>query len=146
MKPGCTAGYIEGMSRLPIDFIPDGYDVHVVYTAQTRPAALALFAAFLAYVESDGIPHQRAIDFAEPVGPWPTPMWQILLRNPDPVALERDLGRCVAWMMINRGALSVMIHPNTARDGDFGGGHADHSRYHLWMGAPLDLKLSIFEG
>jgi len=131
-------------SRLPGDWIPDGYDVHVVYTDADRSAAHALYQRFIAYLDAEKIPYVRPILFEDPVGPWPTSMWQILLRNPDAVAIERDLGRCVAWMMINRGALSVMIHPNTERDGEFGGGHADHSQYMLWMGSPQVLKLQIF--
>ena len=131
-------------SRDPGAWIPDGYDVHVVYTDDDAAAAHDLYRAFMAYLDAEGIPCVRPIQFPDPVGPWPTSMWQILLRNPDPAAIERDLGRCVAWMMINRGGLSVMIHPNTTRDGEFGGGHADHSQYMLWMGAPQVLKLQIF--
>ena len=131
-------------SRHPSDWIPDGYDVHVVYTDAERAAAHELYQRFIAYLDAEDIPYVRPILFEDPVGPWPTSMWQILLRNEDSVAIERDLGRCVAWMMINRGALSVMIHPNTTRDEEFGGGHADHSQYMLWMGSPQRLKLKIF--
>ena len=133
------------MQRLPGDWIPDGYDVHVVYTEPQKRSAHELFERFCAYVVAEDIPHLRAMIFESPVGPWPTPMWQVLLRNDDPAGIERDLGRCVAWMMINRGELSVMIHPNTARDETFGGGLADHSEHLLWMGAPMVLKTSIFD-
>ena len=132
------------MQRLPGEWIEHGYDVHVVYTQAQRDVAHALYHRFLAYVTDEGIPFDRPIIFEDPVGPWPTSMWQILLRNTDTTAIERDLGRCVGWMMINRGTLSVMIHPNTTPDGEFGGGRADHSRYMLWMGEPQELKLSIF--
>lgn len=132
------------MERDPRQWIVDGYDVHLIYTDDRKAEAIALFERFMAYVEAERIPYLRPIVFEQPVGPWPTPMWQLLLRNQDPVALERDLGRCVAWMMLNRGGFSVMIHPNTRRDEGFGGGLRDHSRHMLWMGPSLPLKLDIF--
>jgi aromatic ring-cleaving dioxygenase len=132
------------MQRLPSDWIQDGYDVHVVYTAPHRDEAHALHRAFLAYLDAEGIPYTRPSIFEDPVGPWPTSMWQVLLKNTDPAAIERDLGRCVAWMMLNRGGLSVMIHPNTIADAAFGGHLADHSASMLWMGEPQVLKLDIF--
>ena len=131
-------------SRSPRDWILEGYDVHVVYTDAERETAHALYRRFIAYLDAEEIPYVRPIIFDEPVGPWPTGMWQVLLKNQDLAAVEHDLGRCVAWMMLNRGDLSVMIHPNTLRDGDFGGGHADHSRHMLWMGPPQVLRLQIF--
>ncbi|MFT5679228.1 MAG: aromatic ring-cleaving dioxygenase [Myxococcota bacterium] len=132
------------MQRLPSDWIQDGYDIHVVYTPPHQAGAHALHHAFLAFLTAQGIPYDRPIIFEDPVGPWPTSMWQVLLKNPDPAAIERDLGRCVAWMMINRGGLSVMIHPNTTAESGFGGHLADHRDYRLWMGEPQVLKLDIF--
>jgi aromatic ring-cleaving dioxygenase len=130
--------------RLPDDWITSGYDIHVVYTPTRQHEARALRQRFLSWLADEGIPFQRPIDFPEPVGPWPTAMWQVLLKNPDPTAITHDLGRCVAWLMINRGALSVMIHPNTTPDGEFGGHLADHSEHRLWMGEPQELRLEIF--
>ena len=131
--------------RRPDDWIEGGYDLHVVYTDDGRAAAHALYHRFLAYLDAQGIPYTRPIIFEDPVGPWPTSMWQVLLRREDRAAVERDLGCSVAWMMINRGDLSVMIHPNTRREPGFGGGWRDHSENRLWMGPPQALKLSIFD-
>lgn len=126
--------------RNPRSWLLRGYDVHVTFLPHQQDAARVLMDAFLAYVDRCGIPYERPILFADPVGPWTTPMWQILLRREnDPGALAQDLGECVGWLMANRDGLSVMIHPNSI-DGDL----ADHEQNATWMGEPTPLKLSIF--
>ncbi len=133
--------------RLPADWIVEGYDVHVVFSSSQEAEAVALFTAFSEYVAAEQIPHQRALIFKAPVGPWPTPMWQILLRRlGSRDDLERDLGKCIAWMMLNRGELSAMFHPNTRTAEDFGGGLRDHRDYSLWLGPAQQLRLGIFGG
>lgn len=117
-----------------------GYDVHVTFLPHQQAHAQAVMDAFLAYADACGIPYERPILFAEPVGPWTTPMWQVLLRREGaPSALAADLGRSLGWLMANRSGLSVMIHPNSA-DGDY----TDHAQNATWMGEPTPLKLDIF--
>jgi aromatic ring-cleaving dioxygenase len=129
----------------PKKCINEGYDVHVVFQTTQLDQARELFEDFLAYVDAEQIPHQRAIIFERPVGPWPTPMWQILLRGETATRdLERDLGKCLAWLMINRRGFSVMVHPNTLTVGEFGGGYMDHKEYATWIGPSMELKLDIF--
>jgi len=41
----------------------------------------------------------------------------------------------VPWLMLNREGLDVLIHPLTDDSVD------DHSRYALWLGTPVPLKL-----
>lgn len=130
--------------RVPNDHISDGFDVHVVFQEEQVDIADALFVAFQEFLKQEQVPHQRAILFSTPVGPWPTPMWQVLLRNPDPNALHRDLGTCAAWLMLNRGPLSVMVHANTKRLAEVGGEREDHTQNLFWMGPPLALKLDGF--
>ena len=138
--PGSTRAY------LPKEVIVDGYDVHVVFCSAREPEAAVFFNEFMDFVKDQCIVHDRAVIFTEPVGPWPGPMWQVLLRNTASFAdLERDLGKCLAWLMINRGDFSVMVHPNTERHGPFGGAYRDHTDYSLWLGRPLELRLDIFK-
>lgn len=124
----------------------EGADIHVVFESDQAAQARALFDRFLEFIHGQEITHERALIFERPVGPWPTPMWQVLF----PVAgdyprMERELARCVMWLALNRGSLSVMVHPQTRTGEGFGGGFRDHSQYHFWMGTPQSLKLSIFK-
>ena len=41
----------------------------------------------------------------------------------------------VPWLMLNRQGLDILIHPLTDDSVD------DHSRYALWLGTPVSLKL-----
>jgi len=62
-----------------------------------------------------------------PVGPHSAPMYQ--------VALATDtFSGLVSWLMLNRGELSVLVHPNTGRALD------DHLVHALWLGTPLPIR------
>jgi aromatic ring-cleaving dioxygenase len=40
------------------------------------------------------------------------------------------------WLMLNRQDLDVLVHPLTDNSYD------DHSRYAMWLGSPMPLKLN----
>jgi DOPA 4,5-dioxygenase len=42
----------------------------------------------------------------------------------------------VPWLMLNRQGLDVLVHPLTDDSYD------DHSRYAVWLGTPVPLKLN----
>ena len=64
----------------------------------------------------------------EPVGPHPQPMYQ--------VSFQPELfGDFMPWLMLNRGPLSILVHPNTEAS------VLDHTKHALWMGKPLKLCL-----
>ena len=48
-----------------------------------------------------------------------------------------QFGAFVAWLVINRGPLSVLLHPNT--DDPF----RDHTQRSTWLGEKVPLDLSI---
>ena len=116
-----------------------GYDIHVVFEARQEPQACELFEQFRAHLVATEIPYDRDIVFSEPVGPWPTPMWQVLL--PQSERVDHDLGICISWLMLNRGPFSVMVHPNTVKRDGSSASYEDHSAHMLWLGPSLDLRL-----
>lgn len=135
------------LTLLPRDLIDQGFDIHLVFDEAQAPEAKQLFEAFKNFIEEREIPYQRGMIFEKPVGPWPTPMWQVLLRPESSFGqLESHLGACLAWMMINRGPFSVMIHPNSDERSEQGGALRDHRDHCLWLGRAQSLKLSIFGG
>ena len=102
-----------------------GYHAHIYYAPETRWAAETLrrgigerFAARL------GSWHDQ------PVGPHSVAMYQIAF------AVE-EFPRLVPWLMLNRGELSVLVHPMT------GDALTDHTRFALWLGPPLPLRLEV---
>lgn len=44
-------------------------------------------------------------------------------------------GEVVPWLMLNRGGLSVLVHPET------GDARADHTAHALWLGTVLPIDL-----
>ena len=49
--------------------------------------------------------------------------------------LAAEFPRIVPWLMLNRGGLSVLVHPQTEDAYD------DHTIHALWLGAPLPLRV-----
>ena len=131
------------MIRNPTIAVTNGYDIHVTFVKKQRKKAHLLSAQFIEFLQEKSIPYSKHKIFDAPVGPWGTPMWQVIL--PQSRRMHQDLGECIAWLMLNRGNLSVMIHPNTQREGGLGGGYEDHSQNMLWMGEATALRLNIFK-
>jgi len=100
-----------------------GYHAHIYYDAETRPIAERLREAI---GNRFGVELGRWRD--EPVGPHPVPMYQAAF----PAA---EFPRIVPWLMLNRGGLSVLVHPETEDAYD------DHTIHALWLGAPLPLRV-----
>ena len=99
------------------------YHAHVYYDAATRPVAERLREAIGNRFDTElGRWHD------EPVGPHPVSMYQVAF----PVS---EFPRLVPWLMLNRGGLSVLVHPQTEDAYD------DHTIHALWLGAPLPLRV-----
>ena len=128
--------------RSPKESITGGYDIHLVFRENQRGEAERLFRSCLYFLDDHGIEYRNHRVFPEPVGPWPTGMWQFEL--PSSSHSFYDLGMCISWFMLNRKGFSVMIHPNTNTEDGKGGALEDHEQNHLWLGAPIELHLSIF--
>ncbi|KAI8938262.1 hypothetical protein NX059_005921 [Plenodomus lindquistii] len=86
----------------------------------------------------------------KPIGPHPVAMFEVNVFTPgtsgrvfSPMSLAdlmaEQFGAFIPWLVINRGPLSALIHPNTDDE------ERDHTQRATWMGAPLPLNLKIFK-
>lgn len=77
------------------------------------------------------------------IGPHPFAMFEVNLFTPP------QFGAFVAWLVIWRGELSVLVHPNTTVDVDAGGLLSEaelrnHTQRAMWMGEKVPLDVSAF--
>jgi len=102
-----------------------GYHAHVYYDDASRETA----AQIRQQVEAAfAVEMGRWRD--EPVGPHPQAMYQVKFA-------PGEFQRIVPWLMLNRGGLTVLVHPDT------GDAYADHSESALWLGDKLKLRLDV---
>jgi aromatic ring-cleaving dioxygenase len=102
-----------------------GYHAHVYYDSESRAAATRLREAVGARFDVRlGSWHDV------PVGPHPVAMYQLAFA-------VAEFPRLVPWIMLNRGDLSILVHPLTGDD------YEDHSRHALWLGQPVALRLEV---
>ena len=100
-----------------------GYHAHIYYNAATRPVAERLREAIGNRFEAElGRWHDA------PVGPHPAPMYQVAFP-------AGEFPRLVPWLMLNRGGLDVLVHPQTDDAYD------DHTSHALWLGTKLPLRV-----
>ena len=103
-----------------------GYHAHIYYDEPSRQTAARLREAI---EQSFTVVMGRWRD--EPVGPHPQSMYQVKFE-------AGEFARIVPWLMLNRGGLSVLVHPNTGDD------YQDHAFNALWLGDRLTLRLDVF--
>ncbi|GAB4238584.1 MAG: DOPA 4,5-dioxygenase family protein [Kiloniellaceae bacterium] len=100
-----------------------GYHAHVYYDADTKPAAEALRAAIEERFDVRlGRWHDR------PVGPHPQWSYQIAFA-------PKVLAELLPWLALNRGDLTVFVHPETGDD------IPDHRDHAIWLGEKAELNL-----
>jgi DOPA 4,5-dioxygenase len=105
------------------------YHAHVYYDpASTRDAAARLRDAIAAAFPQALLGRWHDV----PVGPHPIAMYQVAFA-------VADFARLVPWLMLNRGALAVLVHPNTGDE------YSDHAHHALWLGAMLPLRLDVLK-
>jgi aromatic ring-cleaving dioxygenase len=101
----------------------DGYHAHVYFDADTRPRAARLREEIAAAL---GVEVRELSD--QPRGPHPVPQFRFTFTT-------AQFESIVPWLMLNRQGLDVLVHPLTDNSYD------DHSRYAVWLGAPVALRL-----
>jgi DOPA 4,5-dioxygenase len=101
------------------------YHAHIYYNPQTRPVAERLREAVGSEFHVElGRWHD------EPVGPHPVSMYQVAFD-------VAEFPRIVPWLMLNRGGLDVLVHPQTDD------AYQDHSAHAVWLGTPQALRLDV---
>ena len=102
-----------------------GFHAHVYFDAATRDTAERL---------REGLAPRFTVELGrwheQPIGPHPKAMYQVAFA-PDQFA------KIVPWMMLNRGALSILVHPMTDD------AVADHETNPLWLGERLPLDIDF---
>ncbi|KAK3698792.1 hypothetical protein LTR37_016796 [Vermiconidia calcicola] len=107
-----------------------GFDIHI-YFLQTNEYETK-FANQLHERIRREFPELRIYKvWDKPIGPHPIGMFEVNLFTP------QQFGAFVPWLVINRGPLSALIHPNTDEE------LRDHSQRATWMGQPLPLQLGM---
>jgi DOPA 4,5-dioxygenase len=104
-----------------------GYHAHIYYAPATRDAAAQL---------REGLGERFTVKLGrwhdEPVGPHPISMYQVAFA-------AEEFPRVVPWLMLNRGSLSILVHPLTGDDYD------DHAHFSLWIGKAVPLRLDFLK-
>lgn len=108
------------MARDPKTLIRD-FHAHIYFDQHEADQARALAAALVERFDVEaGYAHLR------PVGPHPRGSCQITV----PRAL---FGEVAEWLAINRGSLTIFVHPSTGDD------WADHLEHVIWFGVSETL-------
>lgn len=101
----------------------DGYHGHVYYAPETRTLAEQVRETLAA---TFGVEARQLSD--APIGPHLVPQFRFTFTT-------AQFDKVVPWLMLNRQGLDVLVHPLTDSSYD------DHSRYAIWLGSPVALKL-----
>lgn len=75
--------------------------------------------------------------FDRPVGPHPVAMFEVNLFTP------AQFGAFVPWLVINRGPLSALVHPNTSESA--AEEERNHTQRATWLGERIPLDLRTFK-
>lgn len=112
-------------------------DVHVYYTQSQLPYARQLYDRI-----RREFPELRIYRFWDkPVGPHPFAMFEVNVFTP------AQFGAFVPWLVIWRGELSVLVHPNTTVAAGALVSEAElrnHTQRATWMGEKVPLDVSVF--
>lgn len=115
---------------------PPGVDTSIVLTlkatTQNNPEQVTFVTALWERIRRS-FPELRIYRvWDKPVGPHPVAMFEVNIFTP------MQFGAFIPWLVINRGPLSALVHPNTGDD------ERDHTQRATWMGERMALDLSIF--
>ncbi|KAL4757437.1 uncharacterized protein BDW70DRAFT_143328 [Aspergillus foveolatus] len=111
-----------------------GFDIHI-YHFQNNPDQVAYARALWERIRRE-FPELRIYTFWDkPVGPHPVAMFEVNLFTP------AQFGAFIPWLVIYRGPLSVLVHPNTEAHED----ERNHTQRAMWLGDRIPLDLRVFK-
>ncbi|KUJ20341.1 uncharacterized protein LY89DRAFT_441296 [Mollisia scopiformis] len=120
--------------------IRGGFDIHIYYFHK-NPTQLQFAKDLWKRIRLE-FPELRIYRFwEEPIGPHPLAMFEVNLFTP------AQFGAFIPWLVINRGPLSALIHPNCVdpETGAHEDEYRDHTQRATWMGNPVALDLQPFQ-
>ncbi|KAL1619334.1 hypothetical protein SLS56_010134 [Neofusicoccum ribis] len=105
-----------------------GFDVHI-YFYQADASQLKFATELWERIRRE-FPELRIYQlWDKPIGPHVTAMFEVNLFTPE------QFGAFIPWLVVNRGPLSALLHPNTGDD------LRDHSQRATWLGEQLPLNM-----
>lgn len=108
-----------------------GFDIHIYHNSGS--AAQVKFAQELHTRIRLEFPELRIYKFWDrPIGPHSMAMFEVNVFSPV------QFGAFVGWLVINRGPLSALVHPNT--DDEL----RDHTQRATWMGEKVPVDTALF--
>ncbi|KZT10110.1 uncharacterized protein LAESUDRAFT_722266 [Laetiporus sulphureus 93-53] len=114
----------------PIEMKDSGFDFHV-YFVQHSPSESRYAQELLELIRRE-FPELRTRKlWDKPIGPHPVGQFEVNTFTP------HQTGALFAWLVVNRGSCSVLVHPNT------GNWLRDHTELVSWMGKPYPLYTNI---
>ncbi|KAM0277720.1 hypothetical protein ACHAQH_005580 [Verticillium albo-atrum] len=135
----------EGLSGSYKKFTPPldngrrgGFDIHI-YHFQNNPAHAKHAKELWERIRRE-FPELRVYRFWEkPVGPHPIAMFEVNLFTP------AQFGAFIPWLVMYRGPLSALVHPNTDEEGDEAAIELrNHVERGFWLGEKIPLDLTAF--
>ncbi|WP_374077869.1 DOPA 4,5-dioxygenase family protein [Bdellovibrio bacteriovorus] len=124
-----TRTYKVNSQLLPQGF-PREFDAHIYFSEVSLQKAQSLHDEAIEQFKGQRVFVGEMIP--EPIGPHPTPMFEINF----PKEFFRDV---VLWLMKARGDLSVLVHELTGND------LYDHTQAAMWLGEAVPLDYSRFK-
>ncbi|KAL1959648.1 hypothetical protein VTO42DRAFT_1683 [Malbranchea cinnamomea] len=111
-----------------------GFDIHI-YHDKTQPDQVAFAKALWERIRRE-FPEFRIYTFFDrPVGPHTLAMFEVNIFSP------AMFGAFIPWLVVHRGPLSVLVHPNTTKEED----KLNHTERAIWLGPPIPLNVGVFE-
>src|ERR1700760_917039 len=128
-----SQAYFKFPSPITSDYVVGGFDAHVQFSLEL-PLEMEYAKNLYDRIRYE-FPELRVYNFFdEPAGPFTSGSFEISLRSP------LELGTMLSWLVIHRGPLPVLIHPNTENTGETNELAAinDHTKRALWLGDPVE--------
>ena len=109
-----------------------GFDIHIYYM-QNNEEQTAFAQALWKRIRYE-FPELRIYKFWDkPIGPHPIAMFEVNVFTP------AQFGAFIPWLVINRGPLSALVHPNS----DDGDAIRDHTQRATWLGEKVVLDVGM---